>query len=142
MLNSTIFMGRLVSDPTIQTKQNGEKEQLWGRFRLAVNRDRTAKGQPTADYFNCVVFGSNASYAAKHLIAGSLIVVNGRMQSGSYDDKDGKRIYTCDLVVSTLYPASQSKEKEIAPERQMTPSQDGFTRIEDYEIPPFSSYDN
>ena len=97
-MNKVILMGRLTRDPDIRYTQ-GENSMAVARFSLAVDRRRTgADGQREADFINCVTFGKNAEFAERYLHQGTKIVLTGRIQTGSYTNKDGNKVYTTDVV--------------------------------------------
>ena len=94
-MNKVILMGRLTKD--VETRYSGET--AIARYSLAVDRKFKREGEPTADFINCVAFGKNGEFAEKYLHKGMKIAVTGRIQTGSYKDKDGKTVYTTDIVV-------------------------------------------
>ncbi len=98
-MNKVILMGRLTRDPEIRYSQ-GENPIAIARYNLAVNRRFRREGEEqTADFINCVVFGKGAEFAENYLKQGTKIVVCGRIQTGSYTNKEGKKIYTTEVVV-------------------------------------------
>lgn len=100
-MNKVILMGRLTRDPDIRYSQ-GDSTNAVARYSLAVDRNvsrNNAGDQPTADFINCVAFGRSAEFAEKYLKKGTKILVEGRIQTGSYTNKDGQRVYTTDIVV-------------------------------------------
>ena len=99
-MNKVILMGRLTRDPEVRDSQNGESPMAIARFSLAVDRRaarNSADGQ-TADFINCVAFGKNGEFAEKYLRKGTKIAMTGRIQTGSYTNKDGMKVYTTDIV--------------------------------------------
>lgn len=98
-MNRVILMGRLTRDPEVRYSQ-GENATAVARYTLAVDRrfSRNNDGQ-TADFINCVAFGRAGEFAEKYLHKGTKIAVTGRIQTGSYTNKDGVRVYTTDVVV-------------------------------------------
>ncbi len=98
-MNRVILMGRLTRDPEVRYSQ-GENATAVARYTLAVDRrfNRNNDGQ-TADFINCVAFGRAGEFAEKYLHKGTKIAVTGRIQTGSYTNKDGVRVYTTDVVV-------------------------------------------
>ena len=94
-MNKIILIGRLTKD--VETRYSGE--MAIARYSLAVDRKFKRDGEPTADFINCVAFGKNGEFAEKYLKKGTKIAVTGRIQTGSYTDKDGKKVYTTDVVV-------------------------------------------
>ena len=99
-MNKVILMGRLTRDPEVRYSQNGESPMAVARFSLAVDRrgNRNSGDGQTADFINCVAFGRNGEFAEKYLRKGTKIALTGRIQTGSYTNKDGVRVYTTDIV--------------------------------------------
>ncbi|MDO4622640.1 MAG: single-stranded DNA-binding protein [Eubacteriales bacterium] len=98
-MNKVILMGRLTRDPDIRYSQ-GENAQAVARYTLAVDRRFSRRdGEQSADFIGCVAFGRSAEFAEKYLHQGTKIVVEGRIQTGSYTKQDGTRVYTTDVVV-------------------------------------------
>ena len=98
-MNKVILMGRLTRDPDIRYSQ-GENAMAIARYTLAVDRrvKRDAEGQ-TADFISCVAFSRVAEFAERYLHQGTKIVVEGRIQTGSYTNKDGQKVYKTEVVV-------------------------------------------
>ena len=113
-MNKVILMGRLTRDPEVRYSQ-GENALAIARYTLAVDR-RGAKreGEATADFITCVAFGRSAEFAERYLRQGTKIVVTGRIQTGSYTNKDGQKVYTTDVVVEDTEFA-ESKANASAP---------------------------
>lgn len=98
-MNKVILMGRLTRDPDVRYSQN-ENNSCLARYTLAVDRIFQSKtSEQTADFISCVAFGKSAEFAEKYLRKGIKIAVTGRIQTGSYTNKDGVKIYTTDVVV-------------------------------------------
>ena len=100
-MNKVILIGRLTRDPEVRY-QAGEGSMAIARYSLAVDRRRRQNAgpdEPTADFINCVAFGRTAEFAEKYLRKGTKILVQGRIQTGSYTNKDGVRVYTTDVIV-------------------------------------------
>lgn len=97
-MNKVILMGRLTRDPEVRYSQ-GENSMAVARYSMAVDRPGAKEGQPSADFINCVAFGKNGEFAEKFLHKGTKILVEGRIQTGSYTNKDGQKVYTTDIVV-------------------------------------------
>ena len=91
-------MGRLTRDPEIKYTQGGNSMAI-ARYTLAVDRRFKRDGEPTADFINCVAFGKGAEFTEKYFRQGLKVVVTGRIQTGSYTNKDGQKVYTTDVVV-------------------------------------------
>lgn len=97
-MNKVILMGRLTRDPEVRYS-SGENSLAVARYTLAVDRRFKRDGEPTADFINCVSFGRTAEFAEKYFRQGIKIAVTGRIQTGSYTNKEGQRVYTTDVVV-------------------------------------------
>ena len=97
-MNKVQLMGRLTRDPEVRYSQ-GERPVAVARYTLAVNRTFKRAGEPDADFINCVTFGRSAEFAEKYFHKGIKIAVTGRIQTGSYTNKDGQRVYTTDVIV-------------------------------------------
>ncbi len=97
-MNKVVLMGRLTRNPDIRYSQ-GERATCVARYTLAVNRRFRREGEQDADFINCVAFGRNGEFAEKYLKQGTKIVISGRIQTGSYTNKEGVRVYTTDVVV-------------------------------------------
>ena len=99
-MNKVILMGRLTRDPEVRYSQGGENSLAIARYTLAVDRRFKRNGDDqTADFIGCVAFGRNAEFAEKYFRQGLKVVVTGRIQTGSYTNKDGQKVYTTDIVV-------------------------------------------
>ena len=100
-MNKVILMGRLTKDPEVRYSQGGESPMAIARYTIAVDRQvarNNGADQQSADFIGCVAFGKQGEFAEKYLHKGTKILVEGRIQTGSYE-KDGKRVYTTDVVV-------------------------------------------
>ena len=100
-MNKVILMGRLTRDPDVRYSQ-GENASAFARYTLAVDRRFRRDGEATADFIGCVAFGRQAEFAEKYLRQGTKIAITGRIQTGSYTNKDGQRVYTTDVVVENV----------------------------------------
>ncbi len=110
-MNKVILMGRLVRDPDIRYS-NGENAMAIVRFTLAVDRRFKRDGEQNADFINCISFGKSAEFAEKYLKKGIKLVVTGRIQTGSYTNRDVQKIYTTDVVVEEQEFAESKKVSE------------------------------
>ena len=97
-MNKVILMGRLTRDPEVRYTQ-GNNAMAIARYSLAVDRRFKRDGEPDADFINCVAFGKSGEFAEKYLKKGTKIAIVGRIQTGSYTNKDGQKVYTTDVVV-------------------------------------------
>ena len=146
-MNKVILMGRLTRDPEVRYSQ-GENSTAIARYTLAVDRRfrRNNDGEQTADFIGCVAFGRSAEFAEKYFRQGLKIAVTGRIQTGSYTNRDGQKVYTTEVVVedqefaeskaaSDNYAASHPQTSSPAPAPSMpapgAASADGFMNIPD-----------
>ena len=97
-MNKVILLGRLVRDPEIRYSQ-GENNLCIARYTLAVDRRFKKDGEQSADFIQCVAFGKMAEFVEKWFKQGTKIAVTGRIQTGSYTNKDGQKVYTTEVVV-------------------------------------------
>ena len=97
-MNKVILMGRLTRDPEVRYSQTAEPMAI-ARYTLAVDRKFKKEGEQTADFISCIAFGRNGEFAEKYLKKGTKIVATGRIQTGSYTNKDGQKVYTTDVVI-------------------------------------------
>ena len=97
-MNKVIIIGRLTRDPSVNHATGSDGTTI-ARYSLAVDRRVKADNQPTADFIPCVAFGKAAEFAEKYLRQGMKIAVEGRIQTGSYTNRDGQRVYTTDVVI-------------------------------------------
>lgn len=109
-MNKVILMGRLTKDPDIRYTSSDTPLAV-ARYTLAVDRRFKRDGEQSADFISCVTFGKSAEFAGKYLKKGTKIAITGRIQTGSYENKDGQRVYTTDVVVEE-HEFAQSKSKE------------------------------
>ena len=116
-MNKVILMGRLTRDPEVRYSA-GENSTAVARYTLAVDRRfrRNNDGEQTADFIGCVAFGRAAEFAEKYLKQGTKVVVTGRIQTGSYTNRDGQKVYTTDVIV---------EEQEFAESKKAAGQQDG-----------------
>ena len=97
-MNKVILMGRLTRDPEVKYS-HGDNATAIARFTLAVERRIKRDNEASADFINCVSFGRSAEFAEKYFRKGTKIVICGRIQTGSYTNKDGQKVYTTDIVI-------------------------------------------
>ena len=113
-MNKVILMGRLVRDPEVRYSQGADALAV-ARFTLAVDRrfrKAGAEGEQTADFLRCVAFGKQAEFAEKYLHQGVKIALTGRIQTGSYVNRDGVKVYTTDIMVEDLEFAESKAASE------------------------------
>jgi len=127
-------MGRLTRDPEVRYSQGAEPMAV-ARYTLAVDRRgrRDENGQ-NADFISCVAFARNAEFAEKYFRKGTKIAITGRIQTGSYNDREGRKVYTTDVVIEDQEFA-ESKSSQNGGNTQAPPEQsnagDGFMNIPD-----------
>ena len=134
-MNKVILMGRLTRDPEIRYTQanSAQEETCIARYSLAVDRKyKKSEESQTADFIGCVAFGRQAEFAEKYLRKGMKIALTGRIQTGSYTNRDGQKVYTTDVVVeeqefAESKAAGQTAQQNPAPVTR----EDGFMEIPD-----------
>ena len=138
-MNKVILMGRLTRDPDVRYSQ-GDSPMAIARYTLAVDRRfRRDNDQQTADFISCVAFGRNGEFAEKYLHQGTKIVAEGRIQTGSYTNKDGNKVYTTEVVdenqeFAESKASASNNEGGFQPQAQSAPTApagDGFMNIPD-----------
>lgn len=134
-MNKVILMGRLTRDPEIRWTQ-GQEQRCVARFTLAVDRRRKQEGQQAADFISCVAFGKTAEFAEKYLRKGTKIVTDGRIQTGSYTNRDGIKVYTTDVICDDIEfaeskAAAGGGSGQGAPKPMAETDADGFMNIPD-----------
>ena len=140
-MNKVILMGRLTREPEVRYSQ-GESSMAIARFSLAVDRRFKRDGEASADFISCVAFGKQAEFIERYLHQGTKIVAEGRIQTGSYTNKDGQKVYTTDVVVENCEFAESKNSaggNEFASARPEPTgaSGDGFMNIPEDEGLPF-----
>lgn len=129
-MNKVILVGRLTRDPEVRYSQ-GENTMAIARYTIAVNRRFKREGDPEADFIRCVVFGRAAEFAEKYFRQGLRIAISGRIQTGSYTNKEGGKVYTTEVVVEEQEFAESMAEREHTQTPTSAPesSGDGFMNI-------------
>ena len=125
-MNKVILVGRLVRDTETRVTQ-GDNPTYITRYTLAVGRKFKKDGEPSADFISCVAFGKSAEFAEKYFFKGMKVGVTGHLQTGSYTNKDGQKVYTTDVVVEDQEFCESKQVSE-----QPTPSStvgNGFVKI-------------
>lgn len=129
-MNKVILMGRLTRDPEVRYSQGAQPLAI-ARYTLAVDRRGSKQGEQSADFINCVAFGKNGELAEKYLHQGTKIVVTGRIQTGSYTNRDGQKVYTTDVVAEEQEFAESKRNTQPAPEPAPAGGYEGFMNIPD-----------
>ena len=134
-MNSVQLLGRLTRDPEVRYTDGGS---TIARFSIAVDRRFKQEGGETADFISCIAFGRTAEFIEKYFAKGVKIALNGRIQTGSYTNKDGVKVYTTDVVVENVEFAESKGASNAndggysAPVRTPNTSiSDGFMNIPD-----------
>ena len=136
-MNKVIIIGRFTRDPEIKYS-TGENATATARFSLAVNRRfKNKEGNYDADFINCVAFGKTAEFIEKYFTKGMAIGITGRIQTGSYTNKEGQKVYTTDVVVEeTEFVESKNKStSDNVPNNNVNSNSDFEEVISDDEMP-------
>ena len=136
-MNKVIIIGRFTRDPEIKYT-TGENATATARFSLAVNRRfKNKEGNYDADFINCVAFGKTAEFIEKSFTKGMAIGITGRIQTGSYTNKEGQKVYTTDVVVEeTEFVESKNKgTSDNVPNNNANSNSDFEEVISDDEMP-------
>ena len=134
-MNKVILMGRLTRDPEVRYG-TGENSTAVARYTIAVDRRFKRDGEQNTDFIGCVAFGRNAEFAEKYLRQGTKIVLTGRIQTGSYTNRDGQKVYTTDIVVeeqefAESKAAGNGGQNNYSRPSAATSDADGFMNIPD-----------
>ena len=134
-MNNVVLIGRLTRDPEVRYTQD---QMAIARFSVAVDRPVTAGKEKQTDFPNVVVFGKQAENCERFLSKGRLVGIQGRIQTGSYTNKDGNKVYTTEVVASRvefLEWGDRPSGGAAAPARQDDDIPAGFEALEDEDIP-------
>ena len=134
-MNKVILMGRLTRDPEVRYGA-GENSTAVARYTIAVDRRFKRDGEQSTDFISCVTFGRNAEFVEKYLHQGTKIVLTGRIQTGSYTNRDGQKVYTTDIVVeeqefAESKAAGNGGQNNYSRPSAATSDADGFMNIPD-----------
>lgn len=140
-MNKVILMGRLTKDPEVRYSQ-GNQQMAIANYTLAVDRRFKREGEPSADFIKCVSFGKAAEFAEKYFRKGTKIAIGGRIQTGSYTNREGNKVYTTDVIVEEQEFAESknaNSQNQTAPAPDPMTDAEGFMSIpegfEDEELP-------
>jgi len=143
-MNKVILMGRLTRDPEVRYTTNNNT--LVCTFSLAVNRRFKQEGQPDADFINVVAWAKTGEFCSKYFTKGQQVAVCGHLQTRSYDDKDGKKVYVTEVVAEDTYFADSKRDPNAnafdagfnpSAQPNEAPSSEGFMAIEEDSNLPF-----
>lgn len=134
-MNKVILMGRLTRDPEVRYTQ-GEESLCIARFTLAVDRNqKKQEGRQSADFISCVAFGNRAQWCEKWMRQGIRVTISGRIQTGSYTNRDGVKVYTTDVAIEEIeFAESKSAAGGSGTQQagnQYQTDEDGFMHIPD-----------
>ena len=127
-MNKVILMGRLVEEPNTTFAKNRQDLAIT-RYTLAVQRKiKNDKGEYDYDFISCVAFGKAGEFASKYFHKGQKVLVSGRIQTGSYTNKDGQKVYTTDIILEDQEFAESKREGTVSTTKDSV--MDGFSDIE------------
>ena len=138
-MNKVVLVGRLTRDPEVRYSQ-GNNATAVARYTVAVDRRFKRDGEPTADFIPCVVFGRSAEFAEKYFRQGMRVSISGRIQTGSYTNKDGVKVYTTEVIVeeqefaeskATADSNNNYQPQQPVASQPTAPAGDGFMNIPD-----------
>lgn len=130
-MNKVILMGRLTRDPDVRYS-GADNQTAVARYTIAVDRRYKQGGEQTADFISCVAFGKTAEFAEKYLKQGTKLVIEGRIQTGSYTNKEGQKVYTTDVVVeNSEFAESKASSNSAINSGEPRPDADGFVYVPD-----------
>ena len=131
-MNKWIGMGRLTRDPEVRYGQSGNAV---ANFSIAVDRRFKRDGEAQADFFNCTAFGKTGEFVEKYLKKGIKVVVDGELQNNNYEDKNGTKHYSVQIIVNQIEFAesksSQTNSNDTAEPEANAPADDGFMNVPD-----------
>ena len=143
-MNTVVLLGRLSRDPEMRYAQ-GDQGTAIASFSLAVDRRYKKEGQPTADFINCKAFGKTAEIIGKYCTKGKQIALTGEIQTGNYTNKEGKKVYTTDIICSqvqllgsadqTARTTQNAQAPAPAPQPDPEPTWEQVDDINDDDIP-------
>ncbi|MGI6019886.1 MAG: single-stranded DNA-binding protein [Lachnospiraceae bacterium] len=125
-MNNVVLMGRLTRDPEVRYSNNGPEPMAIARYTLAVDRRGRRDAEQTADFIGCVSFGRTAEFIEKYVHKGTKIAVTGRIQTGRYTDKDGRTVFTTDVVAENV----EFAESKAASESGRAAYQDSYNNAQ------------
>ena len=125
-MNKVILIGRLTKDPDVRYSQ-GEKPMAIASYSLAVDRMYKRDGEPSADFINCKAFGKQGEFVEKYLRKGMKIAITGHIQTGSYTNRDGNKVYTTDVVV---------EQHEFCESRAESANNSGYSPVQQQQPSP------
>lgn len=131
-MNKVILMGRLTRDIEVRYS-TGENPMAVARYTLAVQRKFKREGESNADFISCVAFGKAAEFAEKYFRQGTKVVITGRIQTGSYTNRDGQKVYTTDIVIEEQEFAESKSASEENTAKQHNDGYQGERSLRGYQ---------
>ncbi|MBQ8007563.1 MAG: single-stranded DNA-binding protein [Lachnospiraceae bacterium] len=136
-MNKVVLAGRLTRDPDIRYSQ-GNNSTCIARFTLAVDRRFKKQNEQSADFIGCVAFGKTGEFVEKYAKKGMKFDIAGRIQTGSYQNKDGQTVYTTDVVVEEIEFGESKAQNTAKSTEQNTEQEDQFMNVPDDDALPFN----
>ena len=137
-MNAVSLIGRLVRDPDIRYG-GADNQTAIARFAIAIDRMPDKSGEKKTDFPSIVCFGKTAELVEKYMRKGRLVGINGRIQTGSYEDKDGKKVYTTEVVADRVEFLDKANSEAAPQQEAIKPASDdipsGFSQLTDEDIP-------
>jgi len=134
-VNKVILMGRLIRDPELQYS-TGQKPTAIARYTLAINRKFKRPGEAEADFLRCIAFGKAAEFAEKYFRQGLKIVIVGRIQTGSYTNKEGQKVYMTEVIIEEQdFAESKATSGENIPSPAPESEQSFMSVPDDLDLP-------
>lgn len=134
-MNQVVLIGRLTKDPGTSVSQSNA---MVSRFTLAVDRDYKRDGEQTADFIRIITFGKTAELVDAYLFKGRQVAVHGRIQTGSYTNKDGQKVYTTDIIADRVQFLGGKQSQDGAPaepyEEQRKPQSTEQTEFDGFQV--------
>lgn len=131
-MNKVILMGRLTRDPDVRVSNTADRQITVARYTLAVDRRAKRDGNDqTADFISCVAFDRAAEFAEKYLHQGTKVLVTGRIQTGSYTNKEGHKVYTTDVMIEEQEFCESKGQGIVEKPSPNTSAGDGFMNLPD-----------
>lgn len=134
-MNSVVLIGRLTKKPELRYTPGSQLPVC--TFTLAIDRPVVEGKEKQADFIRITVFGKQAETSEKYLDKGRLVAISGRIQTGSYDNKEGQKVYTTDVVANYVQflDWGESREEPKAPQERTKSTPEGFQALDDDDIP-------
>ena len=131
MINRVVLTGRLTKDPEPRTTKTGK---TYVSFALAVDRSRKVEGQPEADFIQCVAWNRQAEAMAQYLHRGSLIGIDGRLQTRSYENQQGQRVYITEVFIDNFTFLESRAQSQSTPHEASQESSNGYYRTDTSDV--------